>query len=103
MVRYTTPTFTLTLPDSVDLTQATNVYVTFAKGDNKMTKTDEEIEVSAHSVDVYLSQEETAAFTSGLVQIQMNWTYSETGGIRRACTEIVTVNVTPNLLNEVVE
>ena len=34
-----TPTITLTLPDTVDLSQATNVYVTFKDREHKLTKT----------------------------------------------------------------
>ena len=105
MVRYTTPTFALTLPDTVDLTEAENVYVTFANpvGGVIFTRTDDALEITAHEVDVYLSQEETAQFTYGSVDIQLNWTYHEAGEVKRACSEIARVPVTQNLLAEVVE
>ena len=105
MVRYTTPTFQLTLPETVDLTEASNVYVTFSKASGTViyTKSGEDIEVSAHQVDVYLTQSETAVFPTGAVRLQLNWTYQEGGEAKRACSEIASVNVTPNLLNEVVE
>ena len=101
MVRYTTPTFTLTLPDTVDLTLASNVYVTFAKTNIGVvvTKTGDALEISAHQVDVYLNQEETGSFSTGAVKIQINWTYANG---ERACTDIATVDITPNLLDEVV-
>lgn len=38
MYQGTTPTFTLTVPETVDLTTAHNVYVTFAQGHKKLTK-----------------------------------------------------------------
>ena len=71
MVRYTTPTFALTLPDTVDLTEAENVYVTFAQPGGRViyTKTGDALDVTAQEVDVYLSQEETAQFRSGAVDI----------------------------------
>ena len=103
MIRYTTPTFTLTLPDTVDLTEATNVYAAFAmpgKGD-VLRKTGTDLDVTAHQVDVFLSQEETALFRPGTVLIQLNWTYQDGGIAKRAGSEIATINVTPNLINEV--
>ena len=48
----TTPTFVLTLPDTVDLTEAQNVYVTFSQGSqNSITKSGDALVVSAHEVD----------------------------------------------------
>ena len=48
MVRATTPTLTLTIKDeSVDLTEARNVYVTLNQGDTfNVTKTGEDIEIA---------------------------------------------------------
>lgn len=103
MVKYTTPTFSLTLPETVDLTEATNIYATFtAAAGLNITKTGGDLAVTAHQVDVFFSQEETAQFPTGSVRIQLNWTYQEGGIAKRACSEIATVNVTPNLLEEVV-
>ena len=103
MVRYTPPTFTLTLPETVDLTAASEVFVTFARanGSEVMTKTGDEIEVSEHEVNVFLSQAETARFL-GTVRLQLNWIYNEGGVVKRACSEIASVNVTGNLLDEVI-
>ena len=103
MTRYTTPTFTLTLPNDVDLTEATNVYATFSQPPVTLTKTGEALEITAHQIDVYLSQAETSSFASGVVEIQVNWTQNVSGEVRRACTEIARVNVGKNLLDEVVE
>lgn len=98
MVRATTPTFLLTLPQSVNLEFAKNVYFTISQGkDLTITKTD--LEIHENEVSVYFSQEETLRFAAGTVRIQLNWTYP-TG--ERACSEIVNVNVTDNLLGEVV-
>lgn len=102
--RGTTPTFTLTFPSTgqnvVDLTLAANVYVTFKDNGKTVTKTGEDITVEAHSVSVYLSQEETLAFTKLGTEIQVNWTYSDGS---RAASEIKTFRFSDQLLNKVVE
>ena len=103
MVRYTTPTFTLTVSSSVDLTAASNVYATFAAGSNVLlTKTGVDLDVSEHQVDVFLTQEESALFRPGVIQIQLNWTYQVGSIVKRACSDIATINVKPNLLKGVV-
>ena len=98
MHRGTTPTFTLTVPDTFDLTECENIYATFQQNGSSVTKSGDDIEASAHSVDVYLDQSETLLFCTGTVNIQMNFTYS---GGQRACTEIVRVQMKDNLLPEV--
>ena len=100
MVRGTTPTFILKITNDVDLTEAVNVYATFEQYYTKITKTGEDIEVTAHQVDVYLSQEETLQFAEGKVKIQLNWTYLDG---RRACSNIIAVCVKANLVGEVLE
>ena len=97
----TTPTFKLILDDeSVDLTQARNVYATFKQNQNEITKTGEDIAISEREVDVYLNQTETLSFTYGKIEIQLNWTY---GNNERACSNIVTVNIANNLIERVLE
>ena len=100
MIRGTTPTFTLTLNDNtIDLTQAVNVYATFKQGDKVLTKTGEDITVTAKTVEVYLNQEETLSFLAGSkVAIQLNWTYAEG---KRACSNIVAVDINHNLIGSV--
>ena len=101
MIRGTTPTFTLTLADdTVDLTQAVNVYATFKQGAVVITKTGADLEVSEHSVDVYLDQSETLKFAPGNLQIQLNWTYAQG---RRACTNIVSIGIDKNLIGSVLQ
>jgi len=99
--QYTTPTFTLTFTeDGLDLTQAQNVYVTFRSGDVVMTKTGAELTIAEKSIGVYLSQEETAKFRIGYVDIQANWT-TATGG--RAASEVTKYIISEQLLKRVVE
>ena len=62
MIRGTTPTFQLKINDeTVDLTNSDNVYVTFAYMGWSLTKTGEDIDVSAQQVDVYLTNRFTGA------------------------------------------
>lgn len=99
--QYTTPTFTLTFTEeSLDLTLANNVYVTFRSGDNIITKTGSDLTVAQKSIGVYLSQEETAEFQVGDVEIQANWTTAEGG---RFASEKAYYDITDQLLKKVVE
>ena len=100
MVQATTPTFILTLPDTVDLSQAANVYFSMRQKNALIEKTGDDLTVDGQTVSVYLSQAETLQLVSGAAQIQLNWTYANGS---RACSNIVSVQVTENLLKEVVE
>lgn len=100
MIRYTTPTITLTV--NADLT-GTDVYVNIAQGRKEIVKKNPGMTVSEGetTLTVPLTQEETAAFSdSSPVEIQVN--FISGGGIRNATT-IATVQTFRNLLDEVVE
>lgn len=99
--RGTTPTFTLVLDDDeLDLTAARNVYVSFSSRDNELEKTGDDIVVRAKEVDVYLSQEETLAFSELQVGIQVNWTYLNGN---RCASNIAVYTFSKQLLDRVVE
>ena len=98
MYQATTPTIVLTLPQTVDLTQAHTVIFSMRQGSTNMQKTITDAE--AHSVSVYLTQADTLGLSNGVARIQLNWTYADGS---RACTNIVGINVTPNLLRRVIE
>lgn len=100
MVQATTPTFILTLPDTVDLSQAANIYFSLRHKNVIIEKSNDDLTVDGQTVSVYLSQAETLQLVSGAAQIQLNWTYANGS---RACSNIVSVQVTENLLKEVVE
>lgn len=101
MIRGTTPTFQLKITDdSVDLTQALNVYATFKQLGFQIDKSGEDIEVYEKQVDVFLSQEETLQFGDGNLEVQLNWTY---GDGSRAASNIKTIQVTKNLIGSVLE
>lgn len=99
MVQATTPTFVLTLPDTVDLTEPIHFYFTLRQGSVRIEKSDSDLVIDGQTISVYLSQAETLTFTPGIVKLQLNWTYANGS---RAASEIVSVNVTENLLKEVV-
>lgn len=106
MIRYTTPTHTL-IVGGVDLTDC-DVYVSYrqVKGSSKNANSaDIDDPTVAYDgtdtvITVPLTQLQTGGFTPGRAQVQVNWITSS--GIRRA-TEIATINVTDNLLQEVIE
>ena len=100
MVQATTPTFVLTLPETVDLTEPSHFYFTLRQGHVRIEKTDSDLVIDGQTISVYLSQAETLTLTPGMVKLQLNWTYANGS---RACSNIVSVNVTENLLKEVVE
>ncbi|MBQ2452333.1 MAG: hypothetical protein II276_02615 [Bacteroidales bacterium] len=100
MVQATTPTFVLTLPNDVDPSDFANIYFTLRQKNVLIEKTGTDLTIDGQTVSVYLSQAETLQLVSGAAQIQLNWTYANGS---RACSNIVSVQVTENLLKEVVE
>ena len=100
MVQATTPTFRLTLPTSVDLSAAENIYFTLKQGSTVITKSGDYVSYQDNVVVVSLSQYDTVGLAVGRASIQLNWTYDDG---TRACSKIVSVNITENLLKEVVE
>lgn len=100
MVQSTTPTFVLTLPQDIDLSEAENVYFTLQQSGTVITKTGDQLTVSGNTASVSLSQTDTVALLQGTANVQLNWTYS--GGLR-AASEIVKINITKNLITGVIE
>lgn len=106
MIRATTPTFTLTISgDSVDLTQATSVYVTIAQGDNVITLTGDDLTITENTISCFLNQEQALSlFGNSPAKIQVNWTYTDaTDVIKRAATKVVTIQIGEQLLKQVIE
>lgn len=100
MVQATTPTFILTLTNDVDPSDFANIYFTLRQKNVLIEKTGTDLAIDGQTVSVYLSQAETLQLVPGAAQIQLNWTYANGS---RACSNIVSVQVTENLLKEVVE
>lgn len=89
---------------TVDLSEATNVYVTIAQGSTSQTFTDERVEIAAsgYELTVGLTQEESLQFRRGNAEVQVNWLVSDGGsGYYRNATEVVAVQWSKQLLREV--
>lgn len=103
MQQYTTPTIRLAM--STDITFADEVFVTFGtRGKKFMTKTGDEITVTAEYVDVFLTQEESAMFPKE-VQVEVNFTFFDdvANVMKRGYSDKPTIFVDKNLLDEVIE
>ena len=98
LIRATTPTYILTLPQSadIDLTTQEAVYFTINQAQNTITK--EVTPTDAKTVEVTLTQEETWSFKDGSAEIQLNWIDADG---KRGATYVQTVRVDKQLLNEV--
>lgn len=106
MITYTTPTITLTV-EGIDLS-SNDVYVSLEQGTHLVHKTGTDLVITTDThgqvtdtiITLVLTQEETASFNVGkAVSVQVN--YINSSGVRDA-TEVKTINVMRNLLNEVV-
>ena len=100
----TTPTVTFTFPQDVDMTLADDVYVTFTDTKNVilLNKTGNDLTVEAHSVSLFLSQEDTKDLPKKGMKAQINWTYTDEGVLKRACTDILSIAVSENLYPEII-
>lgn len=106
MIKYTTPTITLTI-EGVDLT-GQDIYVSIEQGQHELMKHGSDLTVTTETVQQVtntivtftLAQEETAdfCFNKG-ASVQVNW-INAAG--KRAATEIKTIGVMRNLLDEVI-
>lgn len=97
--QFTTPTFTLTFEDeNLDLTEATNVYVSFRSKGYTLTKDTADLTIRAKEIDVFLTQNETSRFQNS-IEIQANWT---TPGGHRAASEVANYPISKQLLQRVV-
>lgn len=101
MIKYTTPTITLTV-ESIDITPH-DVYVTLEQGNKELTKKGADLIKQFEddtTLTFVLTQEESASFDfSKSVSVQVNWITSD--GVR-AATEIRSIPVMRNLLDKVI-
>ena len=87
MRRGTTPTITITT--DLDLTQASNLFVTFKQGDRIVfEKTLEDVTVTETSVICELDQNDTLALKDGLVRFQIRATLGDS----KVASNIMTAN-----------
>ena len=75
MRRGSTSTVTLTVPEILDLTAATAVYITFAQDRKMITKKsgDAGVTIDRHTVLVRFTQSETLGFQTGMIDVQIRW------------------------------
>lgn len=112
MRRYTTPTLQITITKQVgtdecgrpiyeDATDLVFDYLLFAIKDDahKVVKRVEFSQVEAAKFNVHFTQEETGWFDGVVAEAQINFFTGET----RVATIIRTINLTENLIDEVVE
>ena len=100
----TTPTFKLTFPDSVDFSTASSIYVTFSDDKEKklLEKTGASLSIDENVIEVFLTQQETLAFPTGSVLVQVNWTYQEGTVTKRPASTKARIDFKKNLKNEVI-
>lgn len=106
MVRYTTPTFEFRIKsDIIDLNDARNIYVTFYQGGKGITIDEEQLSIeSPNSIKVWMDQETSSELYPGVAEVQINWTYLDSNGrLQRVATKIRRVDISKNLLEEVVD
>lgn len=105
MIIGTTPTLTLKLKRTcdVDLSTASNVYVTLKQGNNILTKNKPQVQiVDAKTVEITLTQEESLNFSlDKKIELQLNWTYINSGVTKRAATKIIEIMLEKQLLTQV--
>lgn len=102
MIRYTTPTITLTI-ENFSFPEECDIYVTLEQGTNELTKSDAEITTSGNNsvIKVTLTQAESGSFKQcAPVYVQVNWIDSL--GVRNA-TKIAQVTAFENLLDKVIQ
>lgn len=102
MFKGTTPTISLMFPDTIDLTLATQIAVTFSDYRNNtiLEKVGSELTVSAQQIDIDLTQEETLAMPKDVL-IQVNFLYVDGATTRRSASTIQGLRFEKNLKAEV--
>ena len=89
---------------SVDLLDATNVYVTLAQGSTLLTFTGEQIDIGAsgYELSVGFTQEQSLQFRKGNAELQINWLMSDGDtGFYRYATDVIAVKWDKQLLRQV--
>lgn len=93
-----TPTIIVRVPQTVDLTEAANVYVSFKQYNKLIMKKTDGFIVDEHEVSIYLTQEETLMFCPDIAALQVNWTYADG---QRGATRWIAIRFDKNQLPEV--
>lgn len=71
IARGSTFDFTISLPETYDISNAKEIWITFAQGNKiKIDKSLADVQASGNKISVHLSQEETLSFYSGSAKMQ---------------------------------
>lgn len=102
MYKGTTPTLTLTFDESINLSEAEHIVVTFATDYHKVIteKADSELTVEDNKIEITFTQAETLAMEPGPMLVQVNLLYSDGN---RSASNIGQVEWLYNLKNEVMQ
>lgn len=100
MIRGTTPTIVLTLPEDIDLSGATKAYLTIGQaGESVVNKDIDSLTLVANTATATLTQNDTLELEAGrMTQIQLRWLAD---GVAYA-TKIVTVPTDAILMDGVI-
>ena len=100
----TTPTVTFKFPPGVNMSAANRVYVTFTDTKNNIlvNKTGNDVRTTTDTVSVTLTQQETSNLPRKGVKVQVNWTYTDGGALKRACTDSMVIGIGENLYPQVI-
>lgn len=94
MYKGTTPTFIFTFSD-FDPTTAEKIIVTFSNG---LEITEEDLDVTAESISLWLDQSQTLKMPQGNVSVQINFLFADG---QRVASTVQTIVWNRNLHNEV--
>lgn len=99
MYKGTTPTIIFSFSD-FDPTTAAKVIVTFSNGGRQpfLEVETEDLEITASTISLWLSQEQSLQMPAGNVNVQINFLFEDG---QRAATNIQSIPWTPNLHSEV--
>lgn len=100
----TTPTITIMFPENIDLTSGYDHVVTFSRPISEakiMDISGEALVVTAHQIDVTLTQEQTILLPEPKIIGQVNWLINSGGQVKRPCSEKFEILIDKNLKNEV--
>jgi len=95
----------MTLDDqTVDLNNATDVFVTINQNGNQLSFSGERVQIAddGYELSVYFTQDETLRFRYGTAVAQINWTEDDLlGGVTRAATDPFVIEVGQQFLRQV--
>lgn len=96
--RGSTPTYVFRLAErfrsEINLLSANHVYVTFEQGKNELQKKDNQLELTADTITLSLTQTETLSFKKGTLSIEINITFNDGGrAISQTCEDMVVESV----------